>query len=170
MVVFQSIVKLNLYIKFWCKWLYFSILLKYVDFKVLVGEDSWECLGLQGDQTSPSSRKSELNIHWKDWCWTWSSNPLATWCKELTHMKRSWCWERLKVGERDDRGWDGWTASPVQWTWVWVASRSWWWTGRSGVQSTESQRVRHDWATKLNLTLNLDLNKKMKYLYRHQVC
>ena len=54
--------------------------------------------------------------------------------EELTHWKRPWCWERLKVrGEGDDRGWDGWTASLTQWTWVWVNSRSWWWTGRPGV-------------------------------------
>ena len=54
--------------------------------------------------------KSVLNIHWKSWCWGWSSNPLATWCKELTHWDRPWCWERLKAGEEgDDRGWDvGW--------------------------------------------------------------
>ena len=74
-----------------------------------VAEDSWEFLGLQGLQTSPSWRKSVLNIHWKDWCWRWSSNILATWCKEPTHVKRPWCWERLKAGgEGDDRGWDGW--------------------------------------------------------------
>ena len=114
------------------------------------GEDSWESLGLQGDQTSQSSRKSIQNIHWKDWCWSWSSNILATWCKELTHWKRLWCWERLKAGEEgDNRGWDGWMASPTRWTWVWVNSGSWWWTGRPGVlQSLGSQRVRHDWATK----------------------
>ena len=53
-------------------------------------------------------------------------------CEKLTHWKRPWCWERLKVGgEEDNRGWDGWMASPTQWTWVWVNSRSWWWTGRS---------------------------------------
>ena len=71
---------------------------------------------------------------------------------ELTHLKRPWCWERLKAGgEGDDRGWDGWIASPTQWTWVWVNSRSWWWTGRPGVlQSMGSQRVRHDWVTELN--------------------
>ena len=70
-----------------------------------VGEDSWELLGLQGDPTSPSWRKSVLNIHWKDWCWSWSSNTLSTWCEELTHLKRPWCWENLKVeGERDDKG------------------------------------------------------------------
>ena len=68
-----------------------------------VREDSWESLGLQGNPTSLSERKSVLNIHWKDWCWTWNSNSLATWWEELTHLKRLWCWERLKVGERDDR-------------------------------------------------------------------
>ena len=77
-----------------------------------VGENSWEPLGQQGDSTSQSSRKSVLNIHWKDWCWTWSSNPLATWCEELTQWKRPWCWERVKErGEVDDRGWDHWMAS-----------------------------------------------------------
>ena len=87
-------------------------------------------------------RKSVLNAHWKDWCWSWNSNTLATWCKELTHLKRPWCWERLKAGgEGDDRGWDGWMASWTQWTWVWVNSRSWWWTGRPGVlQSIGLQR------------------------------
>ena len=79
-------------------------------------------------------------------------NTLATWCEELTHLKRPWCWEKLKVrGEGDDRGWDGWMASPTQWMWVWVNSRSWWWTGRPGMlQSIGSQRVGHDWATELN--------------------
>ena len=86
------------------------------------GEDSWESLGQQGDPTSPFWRKSVLNIHWKDWCWSWNSNPLVTWCKELTHWKRPWCWERLKAGERDDRGWDGWMASLTRWTWVAVSS------------------------------------------------
>ena len=81
-----------------------------------------------------------------------SSNTLATWCEELTHWKRPWCWERLRSGgEGDSRGWDGWMASPTWWTWVWASSRSWRWTGRPGVlQSMRSQRVRYDWATKLN--------------------
>ena len=81
-------------------------------------------------------------------------NTLATWCEELTHLKRPWFWERLKAGgERDNRGWDGWMASPTQWTRVWVNSGSWWWTGRPGVlQSMWSQRVGHDWATELNWT------------------
>ena len=78
-----------------------------------VGGDSWESLGLQGDPTSLSWRKSTLNIHWKDWCWSWSSNTSVTWCEELTYWKRPWCWERLKAGEGEDRGWDGWMASPT---------------------------------------------------------
>ena len=119
-----------------------------------VREDSWESLGQQGDQTSPSQRKSVLNIHWRDWGWSWISNTLATWCEELIHWKRPWCWERVKAGiEGDDWGWDGWMASPTRWTWVWVDSRSWWWTGRPGeLQSMGSQRVRHNWATELNWT------------------
>ena len=95
--------------------------------------------------------KSVLNIHWKDWYWSWNSNTLATWCEEPTHFKRPWCWERLKTEEGDARGWDGWMASQTQWAWVWVNSTSWWWTGRPGVlQSMGSQRVRYDWATELN--------------------
>ena len=74
---------------------------------------------------------------------------LATWCGELTHWKRPWCWERWKAGgEGGDRGWDGWMASPTRWTWLWANSGRWWWTGKPGVlQSMESQRVGHNWAT-----------------------
>ena len=120
-----------------------------------VREDSWESLEVQGDSTGSSSRKSVLNIHWKEWCWSWNSNTLATWCEELTHLKRPWCQERLKAGgEWDDRGWDGWMASPTQWTWVWVNSGSWWWTGMPGVlQSMVSHKVWHNRATELNWTL-----------------
>ena len=122
-----------------------------------VGEDPWEPLGLQGYPTSPSWRKSVLNIHWKDWCWSWNSNTLATWCEELTHLKRPWCWERLKAGEQgDNRGWDDWMASPTQWIWVWVNSGSWWWTGRPGVpQFMGSRTVGHDWATEMNWNCSL---------------
>ena len=72
--------------------------------------------------------------------------------QKLTHLKRPWCWERLKAGgERDNREWDSWMASPTQWTWVWVYSGSWWWTGKPGMlQSMGSQRVGHEWATELN--------------------
>ena len=70
-----------------------------------------------------------------------------TWCEEPTHWKRPWCWERMKVGGKgDDKGWDGWMASLMQWTWVWVGSGSWWWIGKPGVlKSMASQRVRHNW-------------------------
>ena len=89
---------------------------------------------------------TELN-----WCWSWNSNTLATWCEELTHLKRPGCWERLKAREGDDRGWDGWMASWTQWTWVRASFRSWWRTREHGVlQSLQLQRVRHDWATELN--------------------
>ena len=92
---------------------------------------------------SSTCRKSTLNIQWKDWCWNWSSNTLATWGEESTHWKRPWCRERLKAGgEGDDRGLDGWMASPTRWTWVWASSWSWWWTGQPCVlQSMGSQRV-----------------------------
>ena len=103
---------------------------------------------------SNQSILKEINAeyHWKDWCWSWNSSTLATWCKELTHLKRPWCWERLKAGgERDDRGWKGWIASPTQWAWIWVSSGSWWWIGKPGMlQSMGSQGVVHDWVTELN--------------------
>ena len=77
---------------------------------------------------------------------------LATWWEELTHLKRPWCWERLKVREEgDDRGWDGWMVSLTRWTRVWVNSWSWWWTWRPGMlQFMGSQRARHDRVTELN--------------------
>ena len=112
-----------------------------------VGENSWESLGLQGNQTSQSYRKSPLTIHQKDRCW--SSNTLATWCEELTHWKRPWCWEILKAGgEEDNRGLDGLISSPTQWAWAWASSGSWWRTGKPGMlQSMGLQRVGHDWET-----------------------
>ena len=109
-------------------------------------------LGLQGDPTSTFWRRSALEFLWKEWCWSWNSSTLATSCEELTHWRILWCWEGLGAGgEGDDPGWDGWMASLTQWTWVWVNSGSWWWTGRPGVLwFMGSQRVRHNWATKLN--------------------
>ena len=72
----------------------------------------------------------------------------------------AWCWERLTVGgEGDDRGWDGWIASPTQCTRVWENSRSWWWTGRARVlQSMGLQRVGHDWVTELTELTDWHLN------------
>ena len=105
-----------------------------VQFAELIMDFYWTniCPGLQGDPASQSWRKSVLNIHWNDWYWSWNSNSLVTWWEEPTHRKRSWYRERLKTGEGGNRGWDGWMASPTQWTWVWVGSGSWWWTGKPG--------------------------------------
>jgi len=73
----------------------------------------------------------------------------ADWCEKLTHWKRPWCWERLKVGgDGDDRGRDGGMASPTLWTWVWASSRSWWWIGKLGVlqsMGSQSQTRLSDW-------------------------
>ena len=117
-----------------------------------VGEDSSESLGLQRDQTGQFKRKSVLNIHWKDWSWSWNSNIMATWYEELIYLKRPWCWERLRTGgEGDARGWDGWMASLTQWTQVRVGSGTSCWTGRPGVlQLMGLQRLGHNWATELN--------------------
>ena len=104
-----------------------------------VGEDSWESLGLQGDnqsiikEISPEYSLEGLMVQLK--------------CQYFGHLmwrtgslERPWCWERLKAGEGDDRRWDGWMASPTQWTWVGVNSGNWLWTGRPGVlQSMGSQ-------------------------------
>ena len=118
-----------------------------------VGEDSWEWVPWTERRSnqfilkeiSPEYSLEELMLKLK-------FSTLATWCEELTHLKRPWCWERLKTGGvGDDRGWDGWMASPTQWTCVWVNSRSWWWIGRPGVlQFMGSQRAGHNWVTELN--------------------
>ena len=107
-----------------------------------------------GRRSNQSILKEILGVHWKDWCWSWNSSTLATSCEELTHWKRPWCWEGLGAGgEGDDRGWDGWMVSPTRWAWIWVDSRSWWWTGRPGVLwFMGSQGVGHDWVTGVNWT------------------
>ena len=99
----------------------------------------------------PILKGISLGVLWKDWCWSWNSSTLATSCEELTHWKRLWCWEGVGTGgEGDDKGWDGWMASPTRWTWVWVNFGSWWWTGRPGVlRFMGSQTVGHDWVTEL---------------------
>ena len=90
--------------------------------------------GQRGNAVIQSWKKSVLNIHWRDWCWGWSSNTLAMWCQELTHWKRPWCWAGLKAGgEGNDRAWDGWMPSPPQWTWIWANSWRLWRTRKPGV-------------------------------------
>ena len=103
--------------------------------------------------------------------WSLNSNTLATWCEELTHWKRIWRWEGLKAGgEGDGRKWDGWMASPAQWTWVWASSGSWWWTGKPGLlHSMGSQRVRLDWAAELNWKENSKYIPNT-YLSRKSAC
>ena len=96
---------------------------------------------------------------------------LATSCEELTHWKRPLCWEALGAGgEGDDRGWDGWMASPTRCTWIWVNSRSWWWTGRPGMLwFMRSQRVGQDWATELTELIEIKDNK-IKSLFLSNTC
>ena len=121
-----------------------------------IREDSQESPGLQGDPISLSQRKSILNIHWKDWCW--SSNNLATWCNEPTHGKRPWCWERLKAREGYGRGRDGWMASPTQWTWVWVSSGRWWRTQNPGVLGVHGVAKSWTWlSNRTTTTLNIEI-------------
>ena len=105
----------------------------------------WRSL-LRVPWTARRSRQSILKeispeYHWKDWCWSWNSNIFVTLFEELTYLKRPWHWKRLKAGgEGDDRGWNGWMASPTRWTWIWVNSKNLWWTGRpSMLQSMGSQ-------------------------------
>ena len=86
----------------------------------------------------------EISPEYSRKCWSWNSNPLTIWCKELTHWKTPWCWQRLNAGEGDDRRWDGWMASPTLWTWVWASSGSWLWTREPCLlQSMGWQRIGH---------------------------
>ena len=74
-------------------------------------------LGQCRDQSGQSYWKSTVNILWKDWCWSWFSDTLGTWCEELIYWKRPWCWEKSRAGGEDgDKGWDSWMASLTQWT------------------------------------------------------
>ena len=149
----------------WKKWCFWSVVLE------KTFESPLDCKEIQ----LVNPKKSVLNIHWKDWCWSWNSDTLATWCKELTHWKGSWSWERLMVGgEGDNRGRDGWMASLMQWTWIWLSSRSWWWTGKPGMlQSSGSRKVGPNWVTELNWLNNnymLALLSSLRFFKGHQLC
>ena len=134
--------------KNWCFW---TVVLKKtlespLDYKEIQpvhpkGNQSWMFIGRTDAETPilwPPNVKNWLI--WKDPDAGKASGVFNPWLKE--------------GGEGDHRRWDGWMASPTQWTWVWVDSGSWWWTGRPGVlQSMGSQSVRHNWATELNWRL-----------------
>ena len=126
--------------KHWCFW---TVVLE----KTL--ESPLDCKEIQpvhskGDQSwvffGRNDAKAETPVLWPPHVKSWL-------------IGKDWCWEGLEAGGGDDRGWDGWMASPTRWTWVWVNSGSWWWTGKPGVlQFMGSQRVRHDWVTEMNWT------------------
>ena len=113
---------------------------------------------------NPKGNHLTLNTHWKDWCWSWSSNTLATWWEQLIHWKR--CWERMKAkGEAGGRGWEDWIASLTRWTRIWANSGRWWRTGKPGVlQCLESQRVRHDLVTEEQQLLDTAQANKLAML------
>ena len=115
----------------------------------------WRLLGVPwtaGNQTSQSWRKSTLIFIGRTDSLSWSSNTLATWWEDLNHWKIPWCWERLRAGgEGSGRGWDGWMASPTQWTWVWASSGKWWRTGEAWCAAihgaAKSRTQLSDWTT-----------------------
>ena len=132
----------------------YFVLIEWVSFWTVVLEKTLEspldCKEIQ--PVHPKRNQSWVFIGRAD---TEAETPitLATWFEELTHWNNPDAWW-LKAGkEGDNRGWDGWMASPMRWAGVWVAFRSWWWAGKPGVlQSVGSQRLGHDWATELNWT------------------
>ena len=133
-------------------WLFWTVVLE----KTL--ESPLECKEIQ--PVHPGG-KSVLNIHWKDWCWSWSSNTLATWCEELTIGKdpdagKDWRQEKGTT-EVEMAGWHHW----LDGTWVWASSGSWWWTGKRRVlQSMESQGVGSNWTE-----LIVDLQRCVNFCY-----
>ena len=99
-------------------------------------------------------RRSVLSVHWKDWCWSWNANIFATWCEELTQLKRPWCWERLKAGG------EGLTEDKIVGWHYWLNGHGFGWTlgvgdGQGGLACCSSwvRRVGHNWATELNSSL-----------------
>ena len=119
----------------------------------------WRIL-LRVPWTARISNESILEVHWKDWCWSWDSSTLATWCEELTHLQRPWCWERLRAGGEDDmmQRLDGLTDSldlGLGRLWELVMDREVWRAEVHGV--TKSRTWLSDW------------NELRKYVFHHWV-
>ena len=113
-------------------------------FECSVRGEPWQSLTLHGDQIL-----KEINPKYSLEGLMLKLQHFGSWCEEPIHYKGPWCWKRLNAGgERDNREWDGWMASPTQWTWVSASSGRWWRTWKPGVlQSMGSQRVGHNWVT-----------------------
>ena len=115
--------------------------------------------------------QSVLGVHWKDWCWSWNSSTLAIWCEDPTHLKRPWCWERLRAGgEGDDRGWDSWMASLTQGhEFEQVLGVG---DGQGGLVccSPRDLRVRHDWATELTWWQRIGLYTTWGHPWHRYLC
>ena len=108
---------------------------------------SWWCHSAVSSSVIPFSSCLQYFPAWGSFPILWPPDvKFFTWCEEVIHWKRPRCWKRLKTGgEGDNRGWDGWMASPIQWTRIWVNCWSWWWTGRPGVlRFMGLQRVGHE--------------------------
>ena len=109
---------------------------------------------LQRDQASPSESRWVLDVHWKHWYWRWNSTKLDIWWKELTHLKRPWCWEKLKTGkEGDNTGWDGRMVPPTQRILDTLNSETTYWIWKPGkLQYMGLQREEYELPTELKWT------------------
>ena len=123
-----------------------------------VGEDSWESLGLQGDPASPILKEISPGCSLEGMMLKLKLQYFGHLMRRIDSLEKTLILGGNRAGgEGDNPGWDGWMASLTQWTWVWVNSGSWWWTGRPGVLwFMASQRVGHNWVTILKSKLGAE--------------